>query len=60
VGEAAREDDEVGAGRQLTISVPNHSGRPSAGLADCARDVTLAIRTREDDDGGTHQSISIR
>ncbi|KQP04129.1 hypothetical protein ASF28_19455 [Methylobacterium sp. Leaf99] len=58
IGEAARQDGEVGARRQLGVGVPDldHLG---PGLGERPGHVRVAVRTREDDDGGAHQAISI-
>ncbi len=57
IGEAARQHDEVGAARQLALGVPDRRD-PGAGLAQRPRDVAVAVRAGEDDDGGFHGQAS--
>ena len=57
VGEAAGQHDEVGAARQLALGVPDRRD-PGAGLAQRPRDVAVAVRAGEDDDGGFHGALS--
>src|SRR5262249_1665920 len=50
VGEAARDDDEIGALRQLMLRVPYHRGLAAGDEPQRAGHVTLAIDAGEDED----------
>ena len=60
VGKAARNDDEVGAGRQLAVGMPNHRRLAAGYQLERARHVALAIDAGKDDDGGFHPVTSMR
>ena len=58
IGEAARDDDEIGAGRKLRVGVPDHRWLPPGDQPERARHVALAIDAGKDDDRGFHPSTS--
>ena len=54
VGEPARDHDEVGAGGQLRVGVPDHRWLHARHELERARHVALAIDAGKDEDGGFH------
>jgi len=65
IGEAAGQDDEVGAGGQVAVAMPDQGRLLARGQLQRIGDVTLAVRPGKDDDGGFHrwspvQAMSMR
>ena len=55
VGKAAGHDNEVGAGRQFMLGVPDHVGLAARHKLERARHVALAVDAWKNEDGGFHR-----